>query len=86
MSLNGTLVEDKMRSECAHFSFNKCLIYTHDSASDKFNTNSRETDKSVYVNIIYIYYIYIISFSLLLNTPNILFVGCIYHTILDRVG
>ncbi len=35
MSVNGTLVEDKMRrfkGECAQFSFNKCPIYTHDGA------------------------------------------------------
>jgi hypothetical protein len=37
-----TLVEDKMHSS----SFNKCPIYTHDSASAKFNTNSHETDNS----------------------------------------
>jgi hypothetical protein len=33
VSVNGTLVEDKMRGfkgECAHFSFNKCPIYTHE--------------------------------------------------------
>ncbi len=50
VSVNGTLVEDKMRGfkgECAHFSFNKCPIYTHDSASDKFSTNSHKTDNSV---------------------------------------
>ncbi len=50
MSVNGTLVEDKMRGfkgECAHFSFNKNPIYTHDSASAKFSTNSQETDNSV---------------------------------------
>ncbi len=49
--VNGTLVKDKMRKfkdECAHFSFNKCLIYTHDGASAKFSTNSHETDNSVY--------------------------------------
>ncbi len=49
MTVNGTLVEDKMRrfkGECAHFSFNKCSIYTHDGASAKFNTNSHETDNS----------------------------------------
>ncbi len=49
-SINGTLVEDKMRrfeSECAHFSFKKCLIYTHDGVSAKFITNSQETDNSV---------------------------------------
>ena len=49
MSVNGTLVEDKMRrfqGECAHFSFNKWLIYTHDGASAKFSTNSHETDNS----------------------------------------
>jgi hypothetical protein len=32
---------------CAHFIFNKCPIYTHDSASGKFSTNSQETDYSV---------------------------------------
>ncbi len=50
MSVNGTLVEDKMRrfkGECAYFSFNKCPIYTHDGASAKFSTNSHETDNSV---------------------------------------
>jgi hypothetical protein len=54
MSVNGTLAEDKMRrfkGECAHFSFNKCPIYTHDGASDKFSTNSHETDKSVRAEI-----------------------------------
>ena len=53
MSANGTLVEDKMRGfkgECAHFSFNKYPIYTHDGASAKFSTNSHETDNSVYNN------------------------------------
>jgi hypothetical protein len=51
---NGTLVEDKMRrfkSECAHFSFNKCPIYTHESASAKFSTSSHETDNSAAVLI-----------------------------------
>jgi hypothetical protein len=33
--------------ECAHFSFNKCPIYTHDGASAKFSTNSHATDNSV---------------------------------------
>ncbi len=50
MGVNGTLVEDKMRrfkGECAHFSFNKCPIYTHDGASAKFSTNSHKTDNSV---------------------------------------
>ncbi len=50
MSINGTLVEDKMRrfeGECAYFSSNTCLIYTHDGASAKFSTNSHETDNSV---------------------------------------
>ncbi len=40
LGLNGTLVEDKMRTflgECEHFSFNKCPIYTHDGASAKFS-------------------------------------------------
>ncbi len=50
MSVNGTLVEDKMRrfrGECVHFSFNKCPFYNDDSASVKFSTNSHETDNSV---------------------------------------
>ncbi len=49
VTVNGTLVEDKMLSfqdECAHFSFNKCPIYTHDGASAKFSTNSHKTDNS----------------------------------------
>ncbi len=50
MSVNGLLVEDKMRrfkGEGAHFNFNKCFIYTHDGAGTKFSTNSHETDNSV---------------------------------------
>ncbi len=50
MSVNGALVEDKMRrfkGQCAHFRFSKCPIYTHDGASAKFSTNSQETDNSV---------------------------------------
>jgi hypothetical protein len=50
VSVYGTLVEEKMRrfkGECAHFSFSKCHIYTHDGASANFSTNSQETDKSV---------------------------------------
>ncbi len=45
VSVNGTLVEDKMRwfkDECAYFSCNKCL----DGASAKFSTDSQETDNS----------------------------------------
>ncbi len=54
VNVNGTLVEEKMRrfeGECAHFSFNKCPLYTHDSASAKFNTNSHETDNSAYMTL-----------------------------------
>jgi hypothetical protein len=51
VSVNGTLVEDKMRKfkgECANFNFNKkCPIYTHDRASAKFTINSHEADYSV---------------------------------------
>jgi hypothetical protein len=50
VSVNGTLVEDKMRTfmgECAHFSFNKFPIYAHDGASPKFSTNLQEMDNSV---------------------------------------
>ncbi len=50
MSVNGTLVEDKMRrfkGECAQFNFKKCSIYTHDGASSKFSTNSQEMDNRV---------------------------------------
>ncbi len=49
MSVNGTLVKDKMfwfKGDYAHFSFNKCPIYTHDGASAKISTNSQETDNS----------------------------------------
>ncbi len=47
VSVNRTLVEYKMRrfkDEFAHFSLNKCPIYTDDGASDKFSTDSHETD------------------------------------------
>ncbi len=50
VSVNGTLVEDKMRrfkGECTHFISNKVSIYTHDGASDKISINSHETDYSV---------------------------------------
>ena len=52
MRVNGTLVEDKMRrfkGECAQFSFNQCLIYTHDGASAKVSTNSLEMDYSAVI-------------------------------------
>ncbi len=45
-----TLAESKMCTftlDSTHFIFNKCPIYTHDGASDKFRTNSLETDYSV---------------------------------------
>jgi hypothetical protein len=53
VSVNGTLVEDKMRrikGKCAHFSFSKCHIYTDDGASANFSTNSHETDYSAVVD------------------------------------
>ncbi len=54
MSVNGALIEDKMRrfkGKCAHFSFKKCPIYTHDGASAKFSTNSHEMDHSVTIDL-----------------------------------
>jgi hypothetical protein len=54
VSVNRTLVEDKMRrfkGECAQFSFNKCPIYTHDGAIAKFSTNLHETKYSVSVSL-----------------------------------
>ncbi len=54
MSLE-TLAEAKMRrfkGEFAHFSLNKCPIYTQDGASAKFSTNLHETDNSVEKNIL----------------------------------
>jgi hypothetical protein len=51
VSINGTLVEDKMRKfkgECANFNLNKkCPIYTHHRESTTFNINSHEVDYSV---------------------------------------
>ncbi len=38
--------------ESTHFIFNKRPIYTHDSASAKFSTNSHETDYSVCMNVV----------------------------------
>ncbi len=49
MSVNGTLVEDKMlrfQGEDAYSSFNKCPIYTHNGASAKFSTNSHKKDNN----------------------------------------
>jgi hypothetical protein len=46
VSVNG-IVAVKMRTfkgECAQFSFNKCPIYTYDSASAKLSTISQETE------------------------------------------
>jgi hypothetical protein len=40
-----TLVDDEIhrfKGECAHFSFNKCPIYTNHGASAKFSTNSHK--------------------------------------------
>ncbi len=48
VSLNGTLIEDKLRT-FTHFIFNKCPIYTHDGASVKFSTNSHATDYIAFV-------------------------------------
>ncbi len=62
VSVNGTLVEDKMRrftGECEHFSFNNCPIYTDDGASAKFSTNSHDTvnSESFYTTLgVLIYY------------------------------
>jgi hypothetical protein len=48
VSVNGTLVGDmrRLKSECVHFSFNKCPIDTHDSTSAELSINS-QTDNSV---------------------------------------
>ncbi len=49
MGVNETLVEAKMCKftlESTHIIVNKCTIYTQDSASAKFRTNSHETDYS----------------------------------------
>ncbi len=56
VSVNGTLVEDKMlrfKGECAQLSFDKCPIYTDDGASAKFGTNSHESGlqcRAIYYN------------------------------------
>ncbi len=47
MSVNGKLVEDKIRRIKCAFYFNNCPIYTQDGASAKFSTNSHETDNIV---------------------------------------
>ncbi len=54
VSVNGTLVEDKMRrfkGACAHFSFNKCAIYTHDGASAKFLALTHTKRITVYIKV-----------------------------------
>ncbi len=69
MSVNGTLVEDKMlgvKGESEHFSFNMCPIYTHDGASAKFSTNSQEMDNSAR----FCYFFYILSFKNYVNVPS----------------
>jgi hypothetical protein len=55
----GHLFEDKMRrfkGECAHFSFDKCPIDTHDGVSDKFSTISHETDNSLQIHLYHLQY------------------------------
>ncbi len=44
VGLNGTVIEAKIGTwigtlACAYFSFNKCLIKTHDGSNVQFNTN-----------------------------------------------
>ncbi len=46
VSVNGNEMR-WFKGECAHFSWNKCPIYTLDGAGAKFITNSHETDNSV---------------------------------------
>jgi hypothetical protein len=51
VSINESLVEAKMcpfSFEFTHLIFNKCPIYSHDSANAKFSTSSHETDYSVW--------------------------------------
>jgi hypothetical protein len=51
VSVSGTLVEAQMcvfALESTHFFCNKCPIYKHDGASNKFSTNSHGTDYSVW--------------------------------------
>jgi hypothetical protein len=74
VSVYGTLVEDKMRrfkGECAHFSFSKCYIYTHDVASANFSTNSHETDNSAVKPIGFLFFVISISGSKHVKNPNI---------------
>ncbi len=40
----------RLKSDCLHFSFNKCPIDTHDSASAKFSTNSHEYKNSHFLS------------------------------------
>ncbi len=64
--VNGTQVEEKMRrfkGECANFIFNRCPIYTHDSASAKFSTNSQETDNSAEFLVLSTWWLKIFSFT-----------------------
>ncbi len=58
VSANGTPVEAKLCTftlESTHFVFNLCPIYTHDSASAKFSTNSQETDYSVGLGVSWVW-------------------------------
>jgi hypothetical protein len=80
VSVNGTLVEDKMRrfkGECALFSFNKCPIYAHDGASAKFSTNSHETDNSAMPS--FSSFLFFFFFSLPLCLPSQYCIFCIHH-------
>ncbi len=63
VGVNWTLVEAKMFTftlESTHFIFSKCPIYTNDSASAKFSTNSHQTDYSVWVckGCLFMYYLH----------------------------
>jgi hypothetical protein len=47
LSVNWTLVEAKKCTftlECTQFVFNKCRIYTHNGASDKFSTSLKRNE------------------------------------------
>jgi hypothetical protein len=80
VSVNGTLVEDKMpgfKGEYAHFRFNKCPIYTHDGASAKFSTNSHETDNSVVLAVSLLWLASLHAVALLLMQAFLLWVACL---------
>jgi hypothetical protein len=98
VSVNGTLVEDKMRifRMNMHILASTSVPFTLTTVQVTNLALTHAKQITVYmwilcagycnIGTVFVLALLLTSFPLLLNTPIILFVGCIYHTIFDRVG